>query len=54
MLCLSSFQLYSHWVPLVHGLRVSVLSTTKQTIIHLWEVQISKQQEAGFNNSYQR
>ena len=52
MLCLSSFELYSHWVPLVHGLRVSVLSTTTQTTIHLWEVQISKQQEAGIVNSY--
>ena len=47
MLCSSSFELYSCWVPLVHGLRVSVLSTTKHTTFHLWEEQISKQQEAG-------
>ena len=52
MLFLSSFELYSRWVPLVHGLRVSVLSTTEHATFHLWEVQISKQEEAGIINSY--
>lgn len=35
----------------VHGLEVSVLSATEHKTFHLWEVQISTQQEAGINNS---